>query len=75
LKKNTQYYEPSIEDIFAKLNSNDFEIVEIEGMNWIPLPLSSNSILVDIFKTIEKKIKLYRWINQSPWLMICVKKK
>jgi ubiquinone/menaquinone biosynthesis C-methylase UbiE len=73
-KKRTLYSEPNINDLLKILNNKNFEIVEIEGMNWIPLPLSSNSIFVEFFIWIESLFKLNKWINQSPWLMISVKK-
>lgn len=74
IKRRTDYYEPSIEEVISKLQNNFFEIIEIDGFNWLPLSLSSNSIFVRFFEIIESLFKLNRILNQSPWLMICAKK-
>jgi len=70
----TRYNETTLKELTEILNKCNFEIEKMEGMNWIPLSLSSNSKLVLIFEYIEKKIKLKNWHSQSPWLMISVKK-
>ncbi len=57
------------------LNENNFEIQAIEGFNWIPLPLTSNNFLADIFVFIEKVFGLKYWINQSPWVLLATKNK
>jgi len=68
------YKEMELSELKALLSKCNFEIEKMEGMNWIPLSLSSNSKLVSIFEYIEKKLKLKNWYSQSPWLMISVKK-
>lgn len=68
------YFDVPIPELKKILQENQFEIEAIEGMNWIPLPLSSNSVLVDLFVFLEKKLKLNRWTSQSPWLLISAKK-
>jgi len=70
----TLYNEMTLSELKALLNKFNFEINKIEGMNWIPLPLSSNSIFVAIFEFIEKIFKLKSWHAQSPWLLISVKR-
>jgi len=69
------YTEKSLKELKVILSSCGLEIDCVEGMNWMPLPLSSNSIFVYVFEFIEKHLKLNSWISQSPWLMISVKKK
>lgn len=51
-----------------------FNITEKKGFNWIPLPLSSDSIFVTIFVYLEKLLGLSKWINQSPWVLIAAQK-
>jgi len=43
-------------------------------MNWLPLPLSSNSKLVHIFEYLERNLHLKKWHSQSPWLLFSIKK-
>lgn len=69
------YKEMELSELKVLLDKCNFEIVKMEGMNWIPLPLSSNSKLVAIFEYIEKILNLKNWYSQSPWLLISVKKR
>ena len=69
-----RYYDSSISKLEILLDKHNLKIERIEGMNWIPLPLTSNSWLVPVFAFIEKRFKLYKWINQSPMWLIAVKK-
>jgi ubiquinone/menaquinone biosynthesis C-methylase UbiE len=68
------YNEMKLDELKELLNKCDFEIEKMEGMNWIPLSLSSNSILVPFFEFIEKIFRLKNCYSQSPWLMISIKK-
>lgn len=68
------YKEMELFELKAMLSKCNFEIDKMEGMNWIPLSLSSNSIFVSFFEFVENKFKLKKWHSQSPWLMISVKK-
>lgn len=73
--KKTNYNEISISDLKAVVADNDMKIVDMQGFNWTPLPLSlSNSRLISVFAGIERILKLGNWHDQSPWLMISVKK-
>lgn len=72
--KPTKYNEPTLKELECLLNNAGLELVEQEGFNWLPLPLSSNSIFVLFFALVEKTLKLNRYYSQSPWLMISVKK-
>jgi hypothetical protein len=75
LGKRTQNYNEMNFGKFKQLLKNcGFKIVEMEGMNWIPFPLSSNSLFVDLFISLERNLRLYRWLNQSPWLLFSVQK-
>ncbi len=61
-------------DLKKILNKYSFHIETLEGMNWIPLPLSSNCKLVSFFELLEKVLGLKYWYSQSPLLMISIKK-
>ncbi|GAB3993256.1 hypothetical protein GCM10028807_28050 [Spirosoma daeguense] len=68
------YYDVKFSELKQMLSDCNFEIEAVEGMNWIPLPLSSNNILVDFFAFTEDKLNLKNWQSQSPWLLISAKK-
>jgi len=68
------YKEVSLNELKAIFLRYSFEIVEMKGMNWMPLPLSSNSRLVYLFEFLEKWLSLSKWYSQSPWLLISIKK-
>ncbi len=63
-----------VEHLIELLESCNLKIESIEGMNWIPLPLKSNSKFVKVFEFIERNLGLSKIISQSPWLLISVKK-
>ena len=69
-EKPTHYNNQDLKSVVNQLQKAGFEIVEIKGMNWIPLPYASNSRLVEVFIWVEKKMKLYNWHSQSPWLLV-----
>jgi ubiquinone/menaquinone biosynthesis C-methylase UbiE len=69
------YKEMELDELKKTLIKCNFEIDKMEGMNWIPLPLSSNSIFVSFFEKIEQFFKLKNWHSQSPWLLFSVKHK
>ena len=71
----THYNEMTLQNLKILLKKLNFEIEKMDGMNWIPLPLSSNSKLVAFFEFVEKRFKLKNWHSQSPWLLISVKKR
>lgn len=68
------YNELIIEEVKRILSACELEIEKISGMNWIPLPLSSNSWLVSVFEYMEKMFQLEKWHSQSPWLLMSIKK-
>jgi len=68
------YNEMDLSQFKKLLNTCDFEIEKMEGMNWIPLPLSSNSKLVFFFEKIEKILRFTKWYTQSPWILFSIKK-
>ncbi|GAB3693418.1 hypothetical protein GCM10027592_13270 [Spirosoma flavus] len=70
----SSYYDVNLTELKKILNDCQFEIEAVEGMNWIPLPLTSNNILVDFFVFLEQKLNLKNWQSQSPWLLISAKK-
>ena len=78
IKRKSTYYTDSrytLPDLKALLLKHNFELVSIEGMYWIPLPVTSDSKLVLVFEFIEKVFRLRKWVSQSPWLLLSVKKK
>jgi len=68
------YKEVPFKELKSILLRYSFEIVDIKGMNWMPLPLASNSRLVYLFEFFEKWLGLSKWHSQSPWLLISIKK-
>jgi SAM-dependent methyltransferase len=54
----------------AALESAGFAISEMYGFVWMPFPVTSNSKAVPFFASVEGVLRLNRWINQSPWLLI-----
>jgi 2-polyprenyl-3-methyl-5-hydroxy-6-metoxy-1,4-benzoquinol methylase len=70
-----KYTEMNFENLNKLLRMCGLEIENMEGMNWIPLGVTSNSPLVTFFENVEKIVGLKKWHSQSPWLLISVKKK
>jgi len=68
------YKDMKLKEFKKLLLKCNLEIEEMEGMNWMPLPLSSNSIFVTFFEAIEKIFFQKNWYSQSPWLLISMKK-
>ena len=73
-KGPTPYNEMKFSELIALLNKCNFEIENMEGMNWLPLPLSSNCKLVSFFEFIENLFKLKYWYSQSPWILLSITK-
>jgi len=74
LKNKQDYTVLSLNEYYKILKQNNFIVDRIEGFLWIPCKLDSNSIFVNIFSFIEKKIYLNSYISQSPWLLFAIKK-
>ncbi len=74
-KGTYNYHEMTLIRLKQLLYTLGFEIEQMEGMNWIPLPLSSNSQWVTFFAFIEKATHLNKWHQQSPWILFSVKLK
>lgn len=68
------YNEIKIKELTKILSDCNFKIENMSGMNWIPLPLSSNSRLVSFFERIEKILRLEKWHSQSPWILMSIRK-
>lgn len=68
------YNELNIKELTKILSVCNLEIENMSGMNWIPLPLSSNSRLVSFFERIEKILRLEKWHSQSPWILMSIRK-
>jgi len=71
---NDSYKGVKFNELQKSLTKHNFEIEDIEGFNWMPLPLYSNSRLVYLFEFIERVFKLKNWYSQSPWLLLSIKK-
>jgi 2-polyprenyl-3-methyl-5-hydroxy-6-metoxy-1,4-benzoquinol methylase len=70
----TYYNMMKLDEFKTLLSRCNFEIDSMEGLNWIPLSLGSNSIMVSFFEKIEKLFKLKKWYSQSPWILFSVRK-
>ncbi len=68
------YNEIKLKELNKILDKCNLNIENMSGMNWVPLPLSSNSKLVSFFEIIEKIFRLEKWYSQSPWILMSVKK-
>jgi len=56
--------------------NNGFSISRIEGYNWMPFKVNSNSALIPVFAYIERMFFLRYWLEQSPYLLFaCIKEK
>ncbi len=75
LNKKYPYTEIKLSKFKSIISDTGLEIIEIKGMNWIPLTLRSNSKLVRFFDFFENHLRLNKWISQSPWILIALKKK
>lgn len=64
----------SLHELETILSVCGFNISEKSDFNWIPLPLSSDSIFVTAFVYLERLLGLRNWITQSPWVLIAAKK-
>lgn len=69
-----QYNEVNLKSIIKIISGYNLQIESMSGMNWLPLPLSSNCRLVSLFEKMEKLLHLSRWHAQSPWIMMAIKK-
>lgn len=74
ISNTKNYNEMNLRDLKKLLNYCGLEIEVMEGMNWMPLPVKSNSILVGPLAFSERIFKLNKWFSQSPWLLISAKK-
>ncbi len=74
IKSTNSYTEMNLTDFKKLLHKCGLEIEVMEGMNWMPLPVRSNSIFVGPLAFTERAFKLNKWYSQSPWLLMSVKK-
>ena len=74
ISNTRDYTEMNLRDFKSLLHRCGFEIEVMEGMNWMPLPVRSNSVFVGPLAFSERAFKLHKWYAQSPWLLISVKK-
>lgn len=69
------YTRKPFSELKSILESTGFEIIDIKGMNWMPFAVTSNNIIVPVLAFFEKIFSLNRWLSQSPWILIAIKKK
>lgn len=50
------------------------ELIEMRGFLWMPFPVTSDSPAVSAFAAIEQGLGLWRWTDQSPWLLIAARR-
>ena len=74
VNKENPYKVIELEELKKLLLRKGFEVKEIKGFNWMPFSVSSNNPLVGLFATLERKLGLYKWYSQSPWMLIYIKK-
>ncbi len=65
----------SLDEYITTFISNGFDILKIEGFNWIPFGTKSNNFLIPVFEKLENIFVLRKWISQSPWLMFAAVKR
>lgn len=68
------YTTHSISDIKNIVQKHHLIVENIEGFYWMPFKLNSNNILISFFVFFEKALNLKKFISQSPWLFITLKK-
>jgi hypothetical protein len=74
ITNTNSYTEMNFKDFKNLLTKCGLEIEVMEGMNWMPLPIGSNSVFVGPLAFTERAFKLNKWYSQSPWLLIAVKR-
>lgn len=47
-----------------------FRVAKMRGFHWTPLPVTSDSPAVPVFAAAERHLRLDRWVEQSPWLLV-----
>jgi predicted TPR repeat methyltransferase len=70
-----RYTDMNLTALKQLLHQCGLEIEVMKGMNWMPLPVRSNSLLVGPLAFSERIFQLNKWYSQSPWLLISVKKR
>ncbi|MCF6296493.1 MAG: class I SAM-dependent methyltransferase [Flavobacteriaceae bacterium] len=74
-KKGPYHYnEVEYKVLIDLMGKHNLYVEKAVGMNWIPLPLSSNSRFVSFFEYFENIFRLRNWISQSPWVLMTIKK-
>lgn len=74
ISNTKDYTEMNLADFKKLLNRCGLEVEVMEGMNWMPLPVRSNSVFVGPLAFSERAFKLNKWYTQSPWLLISAKR-
>ncbi len=72
--KSRNYDVYNLSEYQSLIRNKGFEILRIEGFNWMPFKVNSNSIFVNLFALIEKIFFLKKWIRQSPWYLFACKR-
>lgn len=69
------YNNISLKELREVLSRCSLEIENMEGMNWLPFPVFSNNPLVSFFGYMERILGLKKWLAQSPWILMSIKKR
>ena len=74
MKKHTDYNYITLNDLYKTIDSIGFKIERMEGFNWMPFRVNSDTFLVKWFSKLEELLSLDKIITQSPCILISVKK-
>lgn len=68
------YGEYSVKEYYSMLKDKGFKVIDVKGFNWLPFKVSSNNFLIPLFTELESLFKLYKWLEQSPFLLFACKR-
>lgn len=74
MKKHTNYNYITLNDLYKTIDSIGFKIQRMEGFNWMPFRVNSDTFLIKWFSKLEELLSLDKIITQSPNILISVKK-
>jgi len=75
LRGREHYRVLSPREVRAALEAAGFTLLAMEGFMWQPFAVRSNSRLVGVFARVERHLRLFRWLGQSPWHLVAAKKR
>jgi len=69
-----RFYSHPYSRLKERLTAAGFQVLYEEGLCWGPLGRTSNSALVPLFVTLERVLRLNRWVAWSPWVAFIARK-